>query len=521
MAAAGLGSPGGVGGSGMGSRRAPSTSFSTAGVIALAVLGPLAVLASVFTWMQTHKGAGGGSGGAGGGSFFDGRRLFTGAATLPPPPAPAHPKTIHRAVGMAYPREGVRLERIQVMPNKEDKWRLCSKPAGAKSNPCPEASFFSVAQTDGHSDPVVAWLLDAEDHVQDLFAALLSTNLPDSCLRATKPCLTTASQFSAEERQHLVMLDIGSNHGFYSLMAAASAPWLKIYAFEPQPHCAMYIQLAMEASGLEDNMFVLNSLAGTKELATPKHKSDKGTQVGEFYVPPKSRATQDIPRRTGCRGTFPTVTEAEAEAVRTGYSKYPGALDSVPIHYVNPADLVPAGTTVLLAKIDVEGFEEEVLASLDSLLKAKRIYNLLIEFNKSQKLRRMGRNPDHFNDTDLIRWTEGVFKRLQDYGYTLVPQWGGYREQVTMPATDASRSFMANAGWASVDMFAYLSREDVDGGLRGRSKKHAKAAPPPPAEDDDLSEEAEPEEAEEEDTEDSSDPPPPPPPPSKKRSRRT
>lgn len=353
----------------------PNKAFSTAGVIAIAILGPTAVLASMFLWMNNSspqaRSSDGGKKLDDSRSFFDSRLNWLrgdgssgGSAkqnavmTVPVPRKP-----VHKALDMAFPMEGIRLQKIALQSSvtgDAENWRLCHS-ADPKVTLCPNASFFAVAQNDGFSDPVVDWLVSAETHVQDLFAAILSTNIKNSCLRSTTPCLATASQFTATEREKLVMLDIGSNHGFYSLMAAATAPWLQVYAFEPQPHCAMYITLALEASGFEEQMFVLNNLAGTKALAAPPKKSkDKGgSMVGRFHVPARSKASVAIPRRTGCRGTFPTMMPDELAAVKLGYAKFPEALETVDVTYVNPSELVPLDYSVLMAKIDVEGFEEE------------------------------------------------------------------------------------------------------------------------------------------------------------------
>jgi hypothetical protein len=475
-------------------RNGGGTSLVTTTAIVFAILGPLVLIASLLFYTQSSnakKPVGNDSPG-----FFENRwRIFSSDCknqNLPPAPLAPSLTPVPKGLGLAnsFATEGFRLDHIHTAPGN-DSWRLCTVEGSDQPSPCPTADFFVVNQRDGFSDGVVDWLVSAEEHVIDLVSTIMSTKFKKSCLRKTLPCLATASQFTEEERSKLLMLDIGSNHGFYALMSAAAAPWLTVYSFEPQPHCAAYIQVAAEASGFSERLMVLNSLAGTPELAAPGREK-KSTQVGRFVVPPPSEKTLSVPRRTGCRGTFPTLLAEEWEAVKKGYAHIPGALDNTDIGYVDPSRLVGKDQKVLFAKIDVEGFEEEVLDALHELLSQKRIYNILIELNKPQKLRRMGRQPDA-TDPIVVEWCAKIMKRLQDYGYTLVPQWGGYKTQPTMGTSSTAINDLAKAGWTSVDIFAYLPREEAP--RAKKSRRHREEI-----EEDDIEEEV-PEEEEADDVE--------------------
>jgi hypothetical protein len=169
-----------------------------------------------------------------------------------------------------------------------------------------------------------------------------------------------------------------------------------------------------------------------------------------------------IPRRTGCRGTWPTLLENERAAVAQAYKDFPAALQETPIGYVDPGSLLPPGHFVLFAKVDVEGFEEEVTDSLAPLLEGKRVFNILMELNKPQKARRLGRpDPNDLNDAMVVEWVVKMLGRLQGYGYTIVPQWGGYKTQEVLKSDKDSLLTFAKAGWNSVDILAYIPRDEA------------------------------------------------------------
>ena len=100
------------------------------------------------------------------------------------------------ALAKAFATERFTLEKIVQKPGEDD-WRLCwpgaGHTAGAPNPRCPTSTFFVVNQRDASSDGVVDWLQGAEEHVMDLFSAVLSTTLGDTCaLRPKeKDCFVT------------------------------------------------------------------------------------------------------------------------------------------------------------------------------------------------------------------------------------------------------------------------------------------------------------------------------------------
>ena len=227
---------------------------------------------------------------------------------------------------------------------------------------------------------------------------------------------------------------------------------------------------------------VLNNLAGTTELASPAPgKSSEPTQLGRFRVPPRSVAHLDIPARTGCRGTWPTYLPQEEALVKQQYGAIPGALDTVHVTYVDPGSLVPDDHWVLLAKVDVEGFEQEVLDSLTPLIQRGRLYNILMELNKPQKLRRLGLDPNNMQDPVVVEWVVTMITRLQGYGYTIIPQWTGYKNHVALSTDRAEIKTFAEVGWNSVDLFAYMPKDAAAAAGEGEEEEEdEEEAPPPP-----------------------------------------
>ena len=107
------------------------------------------------------------------------------------------------ALAKAFATERFTLEKIVQRPG-EDEWRLCypgaGHTAGAPNPRCPTSTFFVVNQRDASSDGVVDWLQGAEEHVMDLFSAVLSTTLGDTCaLRPKeKACFVTGGAWERE-----------------------------------------------------------------------------------------------------------------------------------------------------------------------------------------------------------------------------------------------------------------------------------------------------------------------------------
>jgi len=123
-------------------------------------------------------------------------------------------------------------------------------------------------------------------------------------------------------------LDIGANMGFYSIALATLNPTLKVQSFEPQPRIYSCLATNLNLNNLESQVKIYNYGLGSREDSLKMY----------------------IPAFTGSGGgSFANlhIEEGDAEEVL------------VP---VKPLDiLVPTNSNVDLIKIDVEGFEFEVV----------------------------------------------------------------------------------------------------------------------------------------------------------------
>lgn len=145
------------------------------------------------------------------------------------------------------------------------------------------------------------------------------------------------------ERYGGVVLDVGANTGFYSLVAAAVSPSGHSLAFEP---------FSPAADVLERNL-VLNGWGGCVEL----HRTAVSDHVGEaaLYVPPADH---------GLVETSASLNEGFKEEMASSAVVAVTTLD---------AHLAAIGAPrVGVVKIDVESLEHRVLAGAPGLLGAQR-----------------------------------------------------------------------------------------------------------------------------------------------------
>lgn len=137
------------------------------------------------------------------------------------------------------------------------------------------------------------------------------------------------------------VMDIGSNDGFYALLAAAYGH--RVAAFEPQPNCAALLFMSM----------AFNSFRHTPKLFQNFASS--------------SNTTIKMGRHAAC---LPTrrfdVSSADAD------------FDEVTA--INPAQVFRAnGDEALLIHIDVEGAEINVLRDLAEIIASKRVRHVVFE----------------------------------------------------------------------------------------------------------------------------------------------
>lgn len=183
-------------------------------------------------------------------------------------------------------------------------------------------------------------------------------------------------------RQHVkegdVVLDIGANEGFFSALAKELAgPTGRVIAIEPQGRLQDILEINL----------ALNGGAQARVVKAVIGEEDQGTVDINLYPSSNTGATSVV-RRYRFR--------AKTEAVRTR----------------TPASLLAEFDCCAFdfVKIDVEGYEPEVVRSLAPLLEQKQVGKLLLDYHESI-LRMRGIDPVITHELVLksgMRATEGM-----------------------------------------------------------------------------------------------------------------
>lgn len=144
-----------------------------------------------------------------------------------------------------------------------------------------------------------------------------------------------------------VFIDAGASFGYYTTLGASLVgPLGKVFAFEPSPLASQVIEDMIRDSSFQNVM--LSKLA-------------LGSQAGNvsLFMP----TTRDI--------HSPSMLASDPGFI-------PVQVPMIALDHFEPLDAVPS---IKLVKMDVEGYEPDVLAGMAQLIAQKRIENIICEFN--------------------------------------------------------------------------------------------------------------------------------------------
>lgn len=218
-----------------------------------------------------------------------------------------------------------------------------------------------------HDTGIISWVCTAGGEIQ-----------------VTKVMLHVFNEYVASKDgnfQQKLMIDIGSNAGFYGLLAATYG--IKTIAFDLQPECIAAIQNSVLVNNLVDYMRVI-----------PKGVSEEGVN---------ETTTKILVPDDRCVGQFPF-------SAGKGSSKQV-SVELNPLPYYLPDD---KSLEIQMMKVDTEGNEKRVLASALPLFASGKIKNAIVEVTPGHGFwPKAGITPEEMSTT--------LQTIIDDYKYAMIP----------------------------------------------------------------------------------------------------
>jgi len=161
-----------------------------------------------------------------------------------------------------------------------------------------------------------------------------------------------------------VFIDVGASFGYYTTLGASLVgPTGKVFAFEPSPIASQVVEQMIEDTA-HQNVILTKAAVGRK------------TGNASLFLP----TTRHL--------HSPSILQSDPDFV-------PVPVPMVALDHFTPLKNVPK---IKLVKIDVEGYEPDVLSGMERLIKEKRIENIICEFN-SGWLKRNSMTPNQLHDS--------------------------------------------------------------------------------------------------------------------------
>ncbi|CAO3608375.1 unnamed protein product [Mucor fragilis] len=242
-----------------------------------------------------------------------------------------------------------------------------------------------------------------------------------------------------ERTTPLVMVDAGSNHGLFSLVAGASGA--HTIAFEPQTHLRSVINMAGRLNQLSQRLRVLPFavLDQFKKLAMEKVEINDGGIGGLSYDNPNAMiTTQTIRLDTlpAYNRLFPQSAAMEKQLkISTNRKDDKSVLESedLGVEYAkeieaasdNASAEIPESLLfrqpIHFLKIDVEGFELPALRSAAKLFENQLVENTVLEFGPPSRWDVTVPGANHMNLKDVRAKT---MKEAKEVLHRAVDEWG-------------------------------------------------------------------------------------------------
>lgn len=313
--------------------------------------------------------------------------------------------------------------------------RLCVGPA------CQGQRFFYVDQKRPSSDNVLTFLLNQELRIIEAFVTILSSSDCTNILNGGKTTPWCAqARVQAFPRSPSLVVDVGSNAGFFSLLSASQGA--RVVAVDPQPHCLAYVSVAAAAGGVSHMVSTLNAYASPSSSSSSQAPKDPSP----------------VPTRSGCWGMWPHDVALSGEPMehrdtRAEYDALPGGNSSTLVPYiplesiirgavaesvaaakaaaavggsssVEAAGAAAAAEGVLVMKIDAEGSEGKLVGHLrdSGVLREGLVKNYFIELNKHATTLEGGACLDASKPSPYGAWRCMVelLESFREAGYTIL-----------------------------------------------------------------------------------------------------
>lgn len=233
-------------------------------------------------------------------------------------------------------------------------------------------------------------------YIKDLTPFYVGSVHHDWCAGAEREQVMIMADILSAKKNDCFVVDIGMNDGFYTQLAASYG--CQVYAFELQTRC---IDISFRAA--KKNQF--NKYITVFHRPVAAHHN----QVVEI----------NFPKDAFCDGGF---TMDRDSTQKNSHSKAPLEVKKK-FHTMSLEGLLLPTTNIDFLKLDVEGFEPEVLLGSESFFKSRRIGAAAVEIsnNLPSQWERSHNSTLTLPSDPLLHPFFDIYQRILSYGYSFIP----------------------------------------------------------------------------------------------------